>query len=126
MAPRSAVALLVGLLAIATSAHSWTVRVGARGSSTTAVVADARGDVFAAVELSTREASAVSVHKLSGANGRRLWKRTLHSDGHSSVGRINQMQVAANGDVIVAGALDRRGVARFFVARLAGSDGRVR
>src|SRR5262245_29972950 len=99
MGPRYAVAaLLAGMLA-STAAHAWTVRVGGLRSSATAVASDARGDVFTAIEIRP-SGTRVSVRKLSGANGRTLWKRTFRVTGLDFGGRINALQVATNGDVI--------------------------
>jgi hypothetical protein len=132
MHPRPAfAALLVAALAAAAStpsrADAWIVRLGTPRSSAGPVVADARGDVFAALQYELpHHSGGVSVLKLSRGDGRTLWKRALIGPGREHSDEVHQLLVASNGDVIAGGGVERNGSVDVFVTRLAGADGRPR
>jgi hypothetical protein len=87
------------------------------GNYPLAVVADVKGNLFAA--LNDRR-----IVKLSGVDGRQLWRRHPRGSGEEGFSRLVP---APNGDVVAAGAVtNAEGDPDFAVIRLAGRDGRER
>jgi len=120
-------ALLVAALATPSPARAWVVRLGTPRSSAGPVVADASGDVFAALHYKLpRYSAGVSILKLSRTNGGTLWKRVLIGPGSEHSDEIHRLLVAADGDVIAGGGIERNGDVDMFVTRLSGADGDVR
>ena len=121
-----ATSALVAVLLASPPVQAWTVRV-AKGRSAGPIAIDARRDVFTAISLGARRHQiAAAVVKLSGVDGAELWRRRLRAGGPERSDFIYDLEPAADGDVVAAGTLDDHGHSTFFVARLAGRDGRVR
>lgn len=116
---------LVALLVPAT-ALAWTARP-AKARFAGPIALDAKDNVYVAIRTAVRRyESGAAIVKLGHRDGAELWRRKLRAGGPERSDFIYALDVAADSDVIAAGSLDDDGHANFFVARLAGHDGRVR
>jgi hypothetical protein len=113
----------------ASGAELWRTVIGGNGNGfdhASAVALDAAGDVMVAGRLvQAATGPDFFVAKLSGATGVELWRRTLDGGGTAprNVDDANALAVDGNGDVLVAGSLQRDANNHFTIVKLAGADG---
>jgi outer membrane protein assembly factor BamB len=115
--------VLLGLTMLATvrPAAAWMVRTN---PSYRVFAAAPDGSVFDAGRKLSKPAPGIAIEK-RGPDGGRRWRRRFRDLSRFRYDRISDIEVAANGDVVAAGAWNDADT-RWLVLRLGGSDGELR